>query len=65
MWFLVLTVVGRQFLFCLISFVIEFKIEQPDKKNKPGLYCIQFTDIHHKKYALRTINGISLVFEVS
>ena len=60
-----LTVVGLQFLFCLISFPIEFKIEQPDKKNKPGLYCIQFTDIDDKKYALRTINGISLVFEVS
>ena len=60
-----LTVVGRQFLFCLISFVKEFKMGQPDKKNKPGLYCIQFTDIHDKKYALKTINGIRLVFEVS
>ena len=65
--FLVFTVVGHQLLLSFISFVKGFKIEEPDKNNKPGLHCIQFTDIHdsNKKYALKAINGIRLVFEVS
>ena len=52
---------------CIISFLKGFKIEEPDKKNKPGLYCIQFTDIQNsnKKYALKAINGVTLIFEVS
>ena len=50
-----------------VSFFKGFKIKEPDSKNKPGLYCIEFTDIHDskKKYALKAINGISLAFEVS
>ena len=50
-----------------VLFPEGFKIEEPNKINKPGLYCIQFTDIHdsNRKYALKTINGISLAFEAS